>query len=153
MIQRIQTLFLLAAVALQILILSLPLAHFILPEINVKLFSIGFKEATEEADLLLATSPLYILCWAILVLKIITIFLYKKRILQIRFCIYTILLNVGLIGMLILSISNFLKNNPVDAHNYTAGLVIPLANIILLYLAFRGIRKDELLIKAYERLR
>lgn len=152
MIQRIQSLFIFAAVITTILFLYFPLSHFALTDFNVDFFTSGFKQAGTD-ELLLATTPLYMLCIGILFLSIIALFLYKKRILQIRFCIYNMLLNVGLIGMLALNINDFIKNNAVEAHSFSPFLAIPIVNIILLYLAFRGIRKDEVLIKAYDRLR
>ena len=152
MIQRIQSLFLLAAVILQILFISFPLSHFALEDFNVDFFAVGFKQAI-SGEVLLTTTPLYILCFGILFLTTVAIFLYKKRILQIRFCIYNMLLNAGLISMLILNISDFMKNNSVEAHSYSPILAMPIVSIILLYLAFRGIRKDEVLVKAYDRLR
>lgn len=152
MIQRIQTVFLLAAVILQILFTQFALAHFALANYNIEFLASGFKQAT-TGQLILATKPLYILSWAIILLTTTAIFLYKKRILQIRFCIYNMLLNLGLIGMLVLNLSNFMKNNVIDAYSYSPILAMPIVNIILLYLAFRGIRRDELLIKVSDRLR
>jgi hypothetical protein len=153
MIQRIQTIFLFLTVVAQGVFLRAPLSRFFMEnDMAINFFASGFKNA-KNGDVVLATYAILLLACAILVLSIITIFLYKKRILQIRFCIYNILLNVGMIGMLIMQISAFLKNNEVSAHSYTPVLVIPIATIILLYLAFRGIRKDEVLVKAYERLR
>lgn len=150
MIQRVQTLFLLAALVVQILFLSFPLAQFVVEGLNIDLRAAGFKAGEE---MMLKTLPLMLLSLAILFLTIVDIFLYKKRILQIRICIYNILLNIGLAGMLAMNISSFTKNNAVEAHTYTAWLAIPVVSIILLFLAFRGIRKDEILVKAYDRLR
>lgn len=152
MLQRIQTLFLLAAAVIQIIFITLPLSNFLLENNDtIQLYSYGYKQSNN--DLLFRTTPLLILCIIILLLTLLDIFLYKKRILQIRICIYNMLLNVGLIGLLAYSISGFLKDYPVIARSYSATLAIPVASIILLFLAFRGIRKDELLVKAYERLR
>lgn len=153
MIQRIQTVFLLLTVAAQGFFLGMPLARFLMVnDMAINLFATGFKNA-DSGEMALSTEALLFLACAILTLSIITIFLYKKRILQIRFCIYNMLLNVGMIGLLIFQIYTFAKNNPVTAQSFTPALAIPLAIIILLYLAFRGIRKDEVLVKAYERLR
>lgn len=150
MIQRIQTLFLLAAVVVQILFLSFPIAHFVVDSVNLEFYAIGFKS---NGEVMAKTLPLFILSLAILFLTVVDIFLYKKRILQIRICMYTILLNIGLAGMMFLNISNFMKVNTVTANSFGAFLVAPAVSIILLFLAFRGIRKDELLLKAYDRLR
>ncbi len=152
MIQRIQSLFLFAAVIIQILFLTFPLAHFSMADYNLIFKAKGFLDAGTN-EMLLKTSALLILSIGIPLLTIITILLYKKRILQIRLCIYNILINIGLIGMLLMQISSFMKNNPIEARTYGMAMAIPLASIILLFLAFRGIRKDEVLVKAYERLR
>lgn len=153
MIQRIQTIFLLLTVIAQGFFLGMPLARFLMEnDMAINLFATGFKNA-ENGETVLSTAALLLLACAILTLSIVSIFLYKKRILQIRFCIYNMLLNVGMIGLLVFQIYTFTKNNPVSANSYTPALAIPLAIIILLYLAFRGIRKDEVLVKAYERLR
>jgi hypothetical protein len=154
MIQRIQSLFLLAATALQIVFLLSPLSTFLMEgNATIMLYCNGFRDNGTDGGTILSNIPLLILGISILALIFFDIFLYKKRILQIRICIYTILLNAGLIAFLVLVISGFLKHNQVSAHSYSIAIAIPLVNIILLFLAFRGIRKDEVLIKAYERLR
>lgn len=152
MIQRIQTVFLLLTVIAQGVFLGLPLSRFSMENnMGIDMFANGFKNTNGE--MIMPTYALLILACAILALGFVTIFLYKKRILQIRLCIYNMLLNVGMIGMLVMQISSFIKNNEVAAHSYAPALVIPAVVIILLFLAFRGIRKDEVLVKAYERLR
>lgn len=154
MIQRIQTLFLLIATILQVIFLLSPLSTFLMEgNQTILLYCSGFKTGDIESQMVLRNTSMLILCISILVLTFINIFLYKKRILQIRICVYTILLNIGMIGFLFLTISNFMKNNTVSQHTYSVFLVMPIVSIILLFLAFRGIRKDEILIKAYDRLR
>ncbi len=152
MIQRIQSLFLLAAIIIQTLFLAFPLAFFNMTDYNLVFKAKGFMDASSN-EILLKTSALLILSIGIPLLTLITIFQFKKRILQIRLCVYNILINIGLIGMLFMQISSFMKNNPVEAKTYGLAMAIPLASIILLFLAFRGIRKDEVLVKAYDRLR
>jgi tellurite resistance protein TehA-like permease len=154
MIQRIQTLFLIAATALQVVFMISPLATFLMEDnVTIKLYCSGFKTFDIENVMALRNISMLILCISILALTFFDIFLYKKRILQIRICIYSILLNVGMIVLVFLTISKFMNNNPVSQHTYSVTLAIPIVSIILLFLAFRGIRKDELLIKAYDRLR
>lgn len=152
MIQRIQSIFLLLAIIAQSVFLAMPISRFIMSDnAEISLYANGFKNTS--GDVLSPTWALLILAVVILVLSVVTLFQYKRRILQIRFCIYNMLLNLGMIGMLYMQISTFNKNNEVSAHSYTPATVIPIVVIILLFLAFRGIRKDEVLVKAYERLR
>lgn len=154
MIQRIQTLFLLVATALQIVFMLSPLTTFLMDtNETIKLYCSGFKLSDSEDVMILRSTSILILCVSILALTFFDIFLYKKRVFQIRICIYTILLNVGMVILLILTILKFMDNNAVSQKVYSVSLVIPIVNIILLFLAFRGIRKDEVLIKAYDRLR
>jgi len=154
MIQRIQTLFLICTIIAQWIFISVPLSSFILEDNQyIEFLSKGFRDKSNPEIIMAKTSALNILAWSIIIIGAITIFLYKKRVLQMRFCVYNILLNIGLIGMLILLINTFIKNNSVTATTHGFALVIPVVNIVLLILAFRGIRKDELLVKAYDRLR
>ena len=152
MIQRIQTIFLLLAVILQALFLSFPLMHFNLENsITVDFYTQGMKDANNE--LVFKTILVLLLSIMIFALGFIAIFLYKKRIIQMRICIYNILLNIGLIGLIIFLTLNFTKHNLVVSQSYDVSIIFPIVNVILYYLAFRGIRKDEVLVKAYDRLR
>ncbi|MBN1116956.1 MAG: DUF4293 domain-containing protein [Bacteroidales bacterium] len=153
MIQRIQSLFLLAATILQVLYIKASLAEFLMNNNDsYKFTSAGIKNLSDNS-LVQNTSALLILSVFIVIITFFAIFLYKKRILQIRFCIYSMLLNIGQVGLFLYLYFNFKNNNPVTSGTYELAAVIPVASIILLFLAFRGIRKDEILIKAYDRLR
>lgn len=155
MIQRIQSLFLLSAVILQIVFIFTPLAHFILNSSEIIEFRYnGFISVANSAKTtLVSTTAILILSWVIAILSFATIFLYKKRILQMRLTIYSLLFSLGLMGLLAFYFIQFKSANAVLTSGLTPSIVIPVANSILFFLAFRGIRKDELLVKAYDRLR
>ncbi len=70
-----------------------------------------------------------------------------------RLCIFLMLISVGMIGMMFFY--TWVAGNKFDATQtlYQWRFVIPPIAIILQFLAFRGIRKDELLVKAYDRIR
>jgi hypothetical protein len=79
---------------------------------------------------------------------IITIFLYNNRKLQLKLSSFSILLNISiLILCLIIIFGN--KNSP----NLNYGLLIPVFSSLLFYLAYRGIKSDEELVKSSNRLR
>ena len=83
----------------------------------------------------------------------VTIWLYHKRMLQIRLTILNILLMIGYYAVLGVGIwSITAKYNPEDFHPQIA-IVFPLINIILSWLAIRGIGKDEAKVRAADRLR
>jgi hypothetical protein len=82
------------------------------------------------------------------IVALITIFLYKKRPLQIRLSIVNIILLAGYYAVL------FIYFWQIDIKwNLTFFAAIPLINIIFYLLAIKAIAKDEALIKSLNRLR
>jgi len=86
----------------------------------------------------------------ICVLNLMIIFLYKSRVLQLRLCIYNILFLMGMAGVALFVLFN-VQN--VQSVVFSLPAVFPVISIILHYLAFRSIRKDELIVLALSRLR
>lgn len=149
MIQRIQTLYLLAIVALGIALIFLPVLQLVTPE---------------EADLqvweLRATggAPLQGL-WGLLVttaliplLALIDIFLYKKRILQARLNIFLAMLCLGYYGVLAIYVWQAKLALGVDWH-VLPWASFPLVCFVLTLMATRRILKDEALVRAADRIR
>ena len=155
MIQRIQTIYLLLATILMSLALCLPLATIWQGgnELVVKAFfldgEMGFK----------APLPIYmgIVLAVATVLPFITIFIYKKRLAQIRLCVSELVLLVGSIAFIALycyRLCDVLKEMFPEL-NFTLGIasLMPVASIILVILAIRGIAKDEALVRSLDRIR
>jgi len=82
------------------------------------------------------------------VLSLITIFLYKKRNLQIKIS-YLLLLLLVLIYVLYIILD--LQSLSLSEIGYT--FAFPFISFILTYLAIGGIRKDEKLVRSLDRLR
>ena len=82
------------------------------------------------------------------VLSLITIFIYKKRKLQIKIS-YTMILLLVLAYVLYFILN--LKSLSFSGIQYT--FVFPLISVIFIYLAIKGIKKDEKLIRSLDRLR
>jgi len=72
---------------------------------------------------------------------------------QMRICVFLMLLNAGTLGMIYYYVRFMKAKFDWMQVIYQWRIVIPLIVMILLYLAYRGIRRDELLVKAYERIR
>ncbi len=155
MLQRIQTLYLLAATILMLLMLFLPLAEIATEQATIyTVLSKGwYIMEGETAELAMATWPVFILALVLAILTFINIFLYKTRKLQIRICIYSIILAFGMIGILYYYFVIGFRQLDEPAYALRFPVVVPAITIILIYLAFRGIRKDEILIKSLDRLR
>jgi hypothetical protein len=151
MIQRIQSLYLLIAAILTALLLKWPFAEFLIDS-TVYVFKAGSIEASDGSFLLVKTLPLLILLIIILGLTVVTVFLYKKRTLQMRLTIFSILLTLGIYALFYYYYNQAMSLKSLT-FSYDIGLVIPLVNGILLFLAFRGIKKDDEVIKSLDRIR
>lgn len=81
------------------------------------------------------------------VLSIITIFLFKTRIVQLRLCIAGILLDMLVVFLYYRAMQNFTKGE------FAITAASHIFIILALVLAARGINKDEKLIKDSDRLR
>jgi Na+/melibiose symporter-like transporter len=78
-------------------------------------------------------------------------FLYKKRILQMRFNIFNSILLVVLQGFIIYYIISCINQD--TRFIFTVQSIFPVISLILSILAIRNILKDEILIKSLNRLR
>jgi len=110
-----------------------------------------FDHAGERSEL--ATWPVTALFGLVSALTLVATFSYMNRVRQMRLTLFLIFLNAGMIG--IMFFYTWFAGKRIDASVtlYQWRFVLPLVCMILLYLAFRGIRRDELLVKAYDRLR
>jgi len=147
MIQRIQTIFMLAA---GMLIGSLYVQKFADIIVNNELHVFNAFGILKGEELIFSGLPLLILIGLIAVLHLVAIFLYKKRILQIRILVFTIILMLGLFGMFFY----FTYASFDDAKiAFKVAVVLPIASIILDWLAIRAIGKDEAMVRSLDRIR
>lgn len=152
MIQRIQTVYLIIVVALLIICMCNPVAAYIGADGSVSLFrNLGVDVAGVGRE----TS-----CWgmfAILLLSAIvatgTIFLYRNRMLQIRMTIFNIILLIGYYATFVAFIIAYNGELPDVTFQLRIGVCLPFVAIVLNYLAVRAIGKDEVMVKAADRLR
>jgi hypothetical protein len=150
MIQRIQTLYLLAVVALGIALIWLPVLQLVTPEEAAELqvyelSALGGAPLEGLWGLLLTTVLMPLLAF-------VDIFLYKKRLLQARLNIFLALLCLGYYGVLAIYI--WLAKISLAAEWYILPWAsIPLICLVLTLMATRRILKDEALVRAADRIR
>lgn len=154
MIQRIQTVYLVVIFILTSLMLALPLATFFGDTQSISLTAFAIEAA--DGATIVSTKYMGILIVIAALVPFVSVFLYKNRWMQIRLCIVEVVLQVGLIAYLIYYI--YRTNNSLEAfdlHSMSLALpdVFPVVSIILSILAYRGILKDEMLIKSLNRIR
>lgn len=149
MIQRIQTVYLLIVAIIAVVVVSLPVGSLITPDnviCEMGNLSITAPDGTANYE------P-----WALFAIQIVsgmlalgTIFLYRKRMLQIRLCLFNLILLIGYyvtFGVFVYMLKG--ESQFVPAWN----ICLPFAGIILNWLAIRAIGKDEVLVRSYNSLR
>ena len=137
MIQRIQSIWLLLAAVFAFLTFKLPFYQgAILQTTNVK----------PEVD---AQSTIWLTIAAALTgaLAFINIFFFGNRRLQLRICIFGIILSIVLIALCFVEMTRFANGS------IALSSIIYFAIIAFYVLALNGIRKDDKLIKSMDRLR
>ncbi len=175
MLQRIQTLYIAIAFALTFLLLYVPMADLdmtgltsaagtVLAE-KYSYTAVGVKQYFTDPNFNGPTSgylyhsvALMILVILILLIDIFIILLFKKRILQMRVCVFNIMLNVGIYALFFLFVmktsseisSSVGVSTPM---NYHLSLIFPVISCGLTYLAIRAIGKDEALVRSLDRIR
>jgi len=152
MIQRIQSVFLFVSLCFLAPMFFVPAAELVYISGEILRFDfIGFYITDLGATTRLSVQY-SILLFAILIcaLNFCIIFLYKSRILQMRLCIYNVVLLIGIAGVMLLVIHNV---TDVQSVSHRLPLVFPVVSAILHYLAFRAIRRDHFMVEALSRLR
>jgi hypothetical protein len=155
MIQRAQSIYLFLVVVLMSLFLLFPIAELVTEtNVTLKLYSHGLKKITDgESQKLMSTLALMILAFVIAVINFYNIFLFNNRTSQMRLCIYNILLLIGLVVLSFYYYRVVNKAYEITYHRFKIASILPVFCIVLNIMAFSGIRRDELLVKTYERLR
>ena len=147
MIQRIQTVYLVLVAALLIATMCLPIGFFsdtagehAFKSLGVEVYS-TYQSTWGLFGILLLGS----------IIAIVTVLLFKNRMLQIRMCTFNSLLLVGFY----LAFIAFYFALKTDENTFRIGwaLCLPLISIILNIMAIRAIGRDEVMVKAADRLR
>ncbi len=136
MIQRVQTIYLLFAAALSA---SLP-------------FVVNLWKNSDGTIVTAIDKPLYIVIFLVSAAASLgTIFLFKNRQLQTVINRLNIILNFILLGVFVYQ--SLTVSGGEASPEKGIGMLIPIFSIVLLVLANKAIRKDELLVKSADRLR
>lgn len=155
MLQRIQTLYLLIVMIIMGLMLFFPYATALNADmVEYQLSFKGFSAVSETGfHHTMSTVMLAIFTAIIPLISLITINLYKRRMLQIRLSVFNIILMAGYYGMFYFVRYIVSEQNPGLTFHYHWTFIIPFISIILTYLAIRAIGKDEALVRSLDRLR
>jgi len=156
MIQRKQSVFLLLVSVLMSWLLIRPYAEITLMDGRMLIFhSLTIKDYSTPHDFVnfKYTIPLALLVFITGALNFVNIFLFSRRLLQIRLCVVsTVLLVMILLAMLYyyIMIRNSMEHT---LHVFRVASIFPILGIIFNFLAYRAIHQDEMLVKSYDRIR
>lgn len=153
MIQRIQSVFYVLATICFVAFIFLPiLSYQAITEMHV-LRGNGFGDEVEQVTL-----GIYLLLYAIFmaVFCFTLIFYFKNRGRQMVLTRYAVILSLLIYGLIVFihynAIKTFSMGTDVEVQ-YGMGLPLPLVAALLLMLAYRGVKKDEQLVRSVDRLR
>lgn len=152
MIQRIQSVYLLVVTVLLVVAMCMPVGDFIgadgvtsyvFKPLGVSLAD-GSSHSTWGLFGILLLSAIIALC---------TIFLFRNRMLQVRMVIFSSILLIGY--YVAFGVFLYVLQGDLEAMTFRVGwaLCLPVVAIILNYLSFRAIYRDEMMVKAADRLR
>ena len=147
MIQRIQTVYLLLTTLVAALFLSGSIIDF---DNGATLRLTAIFGA--GADRFESIWPLTVLLIIVPMLSLALIFLYKGRKMQMRLTLLLIVLILLTIGVCGYYVWNYMKASQTII-TFSYKLILPLLLLIFSILAYRGIRKDEEIVRSYDRLR
>jgi len=154
MLQRIQTIYLLLVIVCMILSLFIPFCSFLNNEIEITLGAYGLSKLPEELSSVSTRFPYYLGIFLVIGLSVYMISMYKNRKKQLfigRINYLLILITIVLIMLDIDHVREQLDSSENIQHRI--GAFLPVAALPFVFLANRGIKKDEDLVKSLDRLR
>ena len=157
MIQRIQSIFLLLAGTVSVMVLFLPIwSNEVIGQYSVTIDSLLVK-MSDSAGNVLKTEPIaYVAAMAAVcaIVTFFTIFRFRTRKIQIKLGWLCILLNCGLVIAFVYAITRGQHLLGIDeAGSFQAGFFMPFVSMVCVFLANHYIRKDERLVRSIDRLR
>jgi len=155
MIQRIQSLYLLLTSLSSLLFLKGSILKFFnTPETILMLNFSGLWQLTEGANLVLIRNQIVlpVIITAAIVLPVIIIFFFKNRKLQLRLIMILIITGALLTALIVYLTVSISVTYDVHMH-LVIRMFLPLIILLFSLLAYMGIKKDENLVRSYDRLR
>ena len=154
MIQRIQSLYLVVVAALMAVTLFAPLAWFAGDAGEFRLGAFALR----SLDGRVAQPAVYlgVLLSAACVLPLVTLFLFRRRLLQIRLCVVEAVLLIGaaiMEGAYYFLACRVFSGFAFHLQGVRAACALPVVCLVFVWLAARAVFRDELLVRAADRIR
>ena len=154
MIQRKQTIYLFLAAVACIVCMCLPLGTLQLQGMGVEpvLYNMALVQTEGNSPTYnFAYLPLFIALAIPAVVALVAIFLFKNRKLQARLCSFNLLLL--LVWMALFAYYKYFQLTAIGELQQTWSSVLPFVAAVFNYLAYKGIKADERLVRTADRIR
>jgi hypothetical protein len=156
MIQRKQSVYFLLVAVLMSWLLVRPYAEITLMDGRMLIFhspAIRCYSTPHDFVNFSYTIPLVLLVIITGILNFVNIFLFSRRIRQIRLCAVSAVLMILI--LLTMVYYYFMTKNSMEhtLHAFRVAAIFPIIGLILNFLAYRAIHQDEALVKSYDRIR
>lgn len=156
MIQRIQSIYLFIVSIMMLLMFFFPIAGYYGDFQTLKFTLLSVENMVPDSSLVFSpytSYPLLLFVLGIMIMSIAIITLYKHRLRQMKLIKVVVLLNVILIIGVFIVYSRWLQSVSEGVEAFETAAFFPLVSLVFLILAYRGVRKDENLVKSADRLR
>lgn len=151
MLQRIQSLYIFVSFILGVVSLCNPIARLVADGERVAtVYNLWASTAETHVHTLTPWVALFVVLVVATVLTFLSIMLFTRRGVQMRTLVLAILLLVGYYGCMGAFVLLHTKGMQFVPSPFAA---LPFAMIVLDYLAFRGVLRDEMLVRSLDRLR
>ncbi len=148
MIQRKQSVFLLLAALASFVCLMLPVGVFHPEGVGVDsvMYNLFILDGNGVASYV--SSPLFVVLLLGSLMSLVTVFLYRNRRLQMKMCSFNVLIHViWYAAFFVLAYSN------AGTFSFRNASILPLVSMIFIIMARHGVKADEALVRAADRIR
>ena len=158
MLQRIQSVYLFCAAFSVFMLYFVPFGNIRINDSSYLLNALGFHlEMPDTNTGIMSFTFLTLLTALSSLLSVFCIFIYKRRLIQIKLCRINLLMLLGIIAMVFFyserAISILEKNGIEGTIDYKPGVYLPIISVVFIFLAARAIKKDENLVRSADRIR
>lgn len=153
--QRIQTLYLFLAIAVNIFALTLNVGSLNFEGLTHQFSFYGLVNAG-TGEMIYSATTLLIICVVSILLSLVVIFMYKKRQLQIKLSQLNLFVQLTLLVAIFFMMDDAAGSLNLDTKvslEYGPGTFLTIVPLVFIYLAIRAIKKDEALVRAADRIR
>jgi len=148
--------YLLLVTVLMSLLLVRPYAEIRIADANrIMFYSWSIQKHTSEQDheTFRNTLPLALLIVITGALNFINIFFFNRRLLQIRLCIVSAFILVLMLILMFMYYTGARSSTDHILHAFRLAVIFPIMAIIMNFMAYRAIHRDEMLVNSYNHIR